>query len=341
MKKILKRYSDKFKINIRKYIAVALTLLMIPLCSITSSAYEFEYLSYPWMNNWKVYYGTKLSSVQDESYETTKNSLNVYTYEFSSTSALTVEKLFFGNDLADFLYPYDSSRYTYKFVGAFVFDYKVGEFNPNTVMLEDIVIHQFNNGDLVSSDSVTNLVVDKKTNLDGVVFNFNFDLPTYNTLNVIELQFNPVGKYTDRDTSRIKITGSVIAVPKETSDESTNAIIDAIHDQTDVIENGNDETQDAVSDFEEVFDNFNEELENIEDFDNQVIEDFTAANEEYLTQLENFSLSGSLLNAGNWLSSSMQTIYDNSSDYKMLWLVPLLLGVPLMILFLKKGGDNE
>lgn len=332
---------NKFKKHLRKYIAVALTFLMIPLCSIRSFAYEKEYLSYPWFSSSNaVYYGSSLNTVLSESYEMTHSTItNVFTYEFTSSSAVTFNSVFIGNEIYDFLYPYDPDRYTYKFVGSFVFDY--GDFNPSTVQLKDIKDYVFSDGQVISSSSVQNLLVDKVTNTDGVFFNFSFDLNDYSNLSVLEFVFNPPGSYTNREKSRIKFTGSVIAVPVDTSAESTDAIIDAIHDQTDVIENGNDETQDAVSDFEEVFDDFNEELENIEDFDNQVIEDFTAANDEYLSQLEDFSLTGSLFNAANWLSISMQDIYDNSSDYKMLWLVPLLLGVPLMILFLKKGGDNE
>ena len=108
------------------------------------------------------------------------------------------------------------------------------------------------------------------------------------------------------------------------------------------MENGNDATSDAVSDFNEVFEQFNQELDNWEAFDDEILGEFESANEQYLTELQNFELSASLLNAGNWLSTSMQTVYDNSSDFKMLYLVPLLFGLPILLFVIKKqGGDKE
>lgn len=139
-----------------------------------------------------------------------------------------------------------------------------------------------------------------------------------------------------------EITSFLYQVPKGTDEEVVNSLIDAINNQSDLIENGNSGTQSNISDFNQVFDEFNNELENWEAFDDEIIGEFNDANEQYLNELNNFELSDSLLLAGNWLSTSMQTVYDASSDYKMLWLVPLLFGLPILLFVIKKsGGDNE
>lgn len=159
--------------------------------------------------------------------------------------------------------------------------------------------------------------------------------------------------------SNINVSVVIIQTNKDSSAEMVNAIVQAINNQTDdlggridgtndridetndLIQDGDKGTQSAITDFNEVFEDFNEELENWEQFDDEIIGEFESANTEYLTELNNFSLSGSLLNAGNWLSTSMQTVYDNSSDYKMLWLVPLLFGIPILLFIIRKNGDDE
>lgn len=136
------------------------------------------------------------------------------------------------------------------------------------------------------------------------------------------------------------LNGSIGGV--NSSIQSGTATLDGtLQEGNDLMENGNSDTQSTVSDFNEVFEDFNEELDNIEQFDELILDEFNSANENYLNELDNFELSSSLLNAGNWLSISMQTVYDNSSDFKMLWLVPLLFGIPVLILFVKKENNSE
>lgn len=334
MKKTLKKCLDKYKNNILSFVTV---LLFLPLFTITSYAYDVEYLSYPWLGNGKVYYGTKMDTVLAESYEMTKNSLNIYTYEFGSTSALTVNQLFFGNDLYEFLYPYDNTRYTYKFVGAVVMDYSVGNFNPNTVMLDDIVIHQFNNANIINSSSAVNLSVDKQTVADGVVFNFNFDLPSYNTLNVLEFKFNPSGVYTSRETSRLKVTGSVIAIPIDNNGEGVE---DAIRDQTTIIggliDEGNNSTGGIVDGNNDAIGNLDSVIEDYRETEQVFFDDFTANQQAITSDIVGWSWGG-LVNCANWVGETMTDYYNSMGDFRQYIIYPLMLGIALF--FLGRGGS--
>ena len=133
---------------------------------------------------------------------------------------------------------------------------------------------------------------------------------------------------------------SIYAIP---DNSTTNAVVNLesyLRSALSVL-SGDRESNSAVANFNSIFADFNSELDNIDNFDTTVFNEFNTSNTQYLTQLSNFNLSNSVLSAGTWLSSSMQTVFDNSSDYKMLWLVPLLFGIPILIFITKKSkGDS-
>lgn len=136
-------------------------------------------------------------------------------------------------------------------------------------------------------------------------------------------------------------TSSIINNANSNTEDITNNLTQNFTELFDITINGTDETDSTVSDFNEVFDDFNDRISEWEEFDDSIISDWNDANSDYQTQLSDFQLSTSLLKAGNWLSTSMQHIYDDSSDYKMLWLVPLLFGIPILLFVIKRGSDDE
>lgn len=135
-------------------------------------------------------------------------------------------------------------------------------------------------------------------------------------------------------------TTSIINNANSNTEDITNNLTQNFTELFDITINGTDDTDSTVSDFDDVFSDFNDKIADWEEFDDSIISDWNDANSEYQTQLSDFNLSTSLLKAGNWLSTSMQNIYDNSSDYKMLWLVPLLFGIPILLFVIGKGREE-
>lgn len=135
-------------------------------------------------------------------------------------------------------------------------------------------------------------------------------------------------------------TSSIINNANSNTQDITNNLTQNFTELFDITINGTDDTDSTVSDFDDVFSDFNDNISELEEFDDDIISDWNDANSEYQTQLSDFNLSTSLLKAGNWLSTSMQRVYDDSSDYKMLWLVPLLFGIPILLFVISKGREE-
>lgn len=134
---------------------------------------------------------------------------------------------------------------------------------------------------------------------------------------------------------------NVFALPNNATDETLSTYLALINTKLQQIVEGSVDSNNAVENFNSVFDDFNSGISNLNSFDDSILGEFNSANSSYKTQLNNFTLSSSLLNAGNFLSTSMQTVYDSSSDYKMLWLVPLLFGIPILLFVIRKIGDDK
>lgn len=259
---------------------------------------------------------------------------------------------------SEFTYSYNYEAYDYYFAINYFFNNENSYFN-----CDDIRVATYNENDVYIYSQLTNMSYDNTTmhvnDIYYKVFSAIGKLPSsYGQHSVQRIYVRGDGYVGNADYN--ECTCYLYQVPKNTSTEEVNALITAINNQTnqlssdlgsidnsiiqgnEIAENGNDTTQENVTEFTEVFEDFNAELDEIESFDDEIIGEFEAANTEYLTTLNNFELTHSVLNAGNWLATSMQTIYDSSSDYKMLWLVPMIFGIPILLFIGKKiKGDDE
>lgn len=344
---------NKIKKHIRKYMTIFCSLLIIPLFSFHSYALEATYPQY----NLDVprLYSTTISSnfVLGDNY--------VYSYEGSHTltDGLVIRMWSDDSETDNTLaFPVMPDLYDYYIYASFGQRSTGGTFAPNSIVLCNgrgtstyptyLSDTYFYKTQFLGADAYYNMIKYNfiaKLNVTEDKNNYYFGgikfegAGTISSVSYFEFTVFLVPK---GDT--VAVDNIVSAINNQTAElgGKLDGIDDGIQHGNDLIENGTDKTQSAVTDFNEVFEDFNNELDKVEEFDAEILDEFNAANEEYLTQLNNFELSASLLNAGNWLSTSMQTIYDNSSDYKMLWLVPLLFGIPILLFVVKKsGGDDE
>lgn len=345
---------NKIKKRIRKYMTIFCSLLFIPVFCINSYAYT-SYDNFP-INLGVVVNINNRSGTGYSSASILPNEENVYSVSHTLTN--NVYALSFVLNEA-YSIPVDIDVFNYYLVGSVysgVSDINKFLFFPDVIR---VIANNHDNTNVNLPISDERFYHNDADNWKGFSYSCKLDLSDYTSFRRIYMDArNTTGTLTL--PASLSFEMSVIALPKSMTDgDATAAIVAAINNQTsqlssqlgeidsgidkgnDLIENGTDETQSAVTDFNEIFEDFNEELDKVEEFDTEILDEFNAANEQYLTELNNFTLSGSLLNAGNWLSTSMQTVYDNSSDYKMLWLVPLLLGIPLLILFIKRSDNNE
>lgn len=151
----------------------------------------------------------------------------------------------------------------------------------------------------------------------------------------------PVLQYTS-----IAILDFVVVKPEE----DLSSVIAAIQEQTDMIEKGNAGTQSGINDFNSVMQDFNSELTNIEDFNNSIFDGFSDYSSDINSSISGFSFSSGLLSCATWFSTQVQQYFDNSGEFKLVFLLPFLLGVPYLIINLsraerrssrRRGGENS
>lgn len=353
---MINRVKNHIRKYILKYIPVICTLLFVPILSISSFAYTLPYNSYDFYNKSHlsmactiVYDGGKVGTATrnhdpdkfNTPFAITKQHLNVTQIDYTCDGDSGFELPFDfekNNYYISFAHTTNHSSTGYEFVPT---DFYLLYYDSSGVQVNVSL-------NIISQSSMSS------NQVDGIML--IAEIPFIPSSNLLGMRVTGLGTiYTDDLWS---IASFVYEFPKSDGN-STQDIITAINNQTsslggkldgidsgidkgnDLIENGTDETQQAVTDFNEVFEDFNTQLEEIESFETQFTDDFNTANETYLNELSQFTMPYGVINAGNWLSTSMQTVYDNANDYKMLWLVPLLLGVPLVIFFFKRGDNSE
>lgn len=132
--------------------------------------------------------------------------------------------------------------------------------------------------------------------------------------------------------------------------EDIQSVIEAIQEQTDIIEHGNAGTQSGINDFNSIMQDFNSELGNVEDFNNSIFDGFSDYSSDINSSISGFSFSSGLLSCATWFSGQLQSYFDSSGEFKMVFLLPFLLGVPYLIINLsraerrssrRRGGDNS
>lgn len=328
---------------IRKYISLAVAVVALPFVAFNSFAYTDTYPLY--QASLKEIYGSfdingtyqgpkehTFPQGDDQIYWQSSNiTVNNTTGLMMSFVAAAGESDRF------YAFPVNTDLYNYYFVGDIGIQSSMTDFNFTGV---DLYYGVMSDGfTMYSPHTITDV---KITPYNGVHYKFGYSftgkiesLDINSAISAVKLNWDLVNF-----VGQIRFNFGILCIEKSASCD-VDSIITAIQQQNNLIENGNDETDDVVTDFNEVFEEFNTQLEEIETFETQFTDDFNAANETYLSELSQFAMPYGVINAGNWLSTSMQTIYDNSDDYKMLWLVPLLLGVPLVIFFFKRGDNSE
>lgn len=324
--------------HIRKYIPALCSLFLIPLFSFNAFAYSATYPQYNYsLPNIGVRFLSSDGTYSAVGFPSRVDTVqDVYSINYSHISVMD-EYLFYSNSAspnnATWVIPY-LPDYDYYFLANYYFEDQTLDFNISDFKLcysIDSTVYEH----IISNVNIIPYSIDSRHGYTMMckIDSFSTDAGLYSHRMYFDDEFSVINKLQF-------YTASVFVVPKGDTQALDN-IAEAINNQTDIIENGTSDTQSAVDNFTSVFDDFNQELENWEQFDDEVIGEFDEANTGYMNELSNFSLSGSLLNAGNWLSTSMQTVYDNSSDYKMLWLVPLLFGIPILLFIIRKNGDDE
>ena len=305
----MKRISYFMKKHKNRILSVCCSLLLIPIFSFRSYAYDFFYNSvYP--ENMSCFLQ---SNVTLNSGSPIPN--NRFFYEFANTSASGVNYL-----VATFYPTWDIAFNTDSF------DYYVNiymdssssdsfTFFPNKISVRRMTSSSYIDTQL--NESLFNDFTGKSDSGDSKGFHILAKLP--DDFNYSIRGFNIVDSSSGSVPSNLNFAVTIIQAQKDSTLDAVQKIVNAIDNQTDelgnridetndLVENGTEETQDNVSDFTEVFEDFNTELDNLTEFDDDIMTQFNSANAAYTTELKKFTLNNNVLAASTWLPSSMQHI---------------------------------
>lgn len=309
----------------RKIVPVLLFPVLMFWCSVPSYATTLPLESVP-------FYNSAFKNMQFRIRDTSGNNIS-FTGTFDDSVFGTVFNLDKDYNLSNLFYRVNSDTYAFEY--AFnhdVFDYyltfSVGSARPNIFTASSFGVIGYDVGGTYSDYFCTDLVVLSNSNVSYNGFTVIGKLPE-NT--PTRLSYIRCGGSFFIGAGNVSVEAFLYQVPKNSSSEQVVSIIQAINNQTDSIMNagsgfggtssgissGNSELNDYISQYTEIEQGMHDKF----------VETQTALNGDFT----GFSW-GSLSTCLNWVSDYLQQIYLNSGDFKMMIVLPLLLGIALFLI---------
>ena len=107
----------------------------------------------------------------------------------------------------------------------------------------------------------------------------------------------------------------------------------------DLLNNGNSDTPSIIDRANSRLDSFNSHAGVINSFEDSWIGSFESNIGSVNSSVSNFSFGSQFLNCRAWVSDNMQYIYNNSSDFQIFYIFPLIMG--LAIIFIGGGFKHQ
>ena len=317
------------KINYRRFLPVFLCPVLLLCTSISGYAATLPLESVP-------FYNSAYKSMQFRIRDSSGNNFN-FTGDFDESvfgSVFTLDKDY---NLSGLFYRVNSDTYGFEYsFNHDVFDYylalSVGSARSNSFSVSSFGVIGYDIGGTSSNYFCSDIVVLSNSNVgyNGVTAVGKLPENTPSRLSYIRC-----GGSFFIGAGNVSVEAFVYQVPKNSSSEQIASIIQAINNQTDSfmnagsgyggttsgIQSGNDELSGYIDEYTQIEQTMHN---NFESAQSALIGDFTG-----------FTW-GSLANTLNWTSDYMQQIYLNSGDFKMMIILPLLLGIALF--FIGRGA---
>lgn len=143
--------------------------------------------------------------------------------------------------------------------------------------------------------------------------------------------FNPLDLDCFRADFEVSVTGPdyyFVSIGYYYDDPNSNLLAEIL----DRLDNGNSSTSSVVDKINGAIQSFDSSVSTINDFEDSMLGSFNNSSGTVNSTVSNFSFGRQFLNAANWLSGSMQSIYSSSSHFQMFWVFPIILAVALVFI---------
>lgn len=315
-------FKQKLILHYRKIVFVILSPVLFFCFSFSSYAYS-DYSHIPLnVNSVVLYNGSYFYADSSDD--------NVYLF---SNPSYSLSYISFNCDYTDpFVIPVDVSVFDYYFISSVYAEASlISDFTffPGFVRLN--YIDHSNVGVNIPYSEINYYHLDT-TSRKGFSFSCKLDLSQSSTIS--QFIFYSDSAYTI--PANLCFEASVIALPKYlTSGDVNQAIVNAINNQTDSIMNAGSQFGGTTSGIQSGNDELSGYIDDYTEIEQSMHDKFVETQSALNGDFTGFSW-GSLSTCLNWCSDYLQQIYLNSGDFKMMIVLPLLLGIALF--FIGRGA---